>query len=59
MEIVERGGCARWLDVPKCDWINATLPATVVCASRRPSVVHMRAIIVYHLPAYSRNCCCC
>ena len=31
MEIVERGGCARCLDVPKCDWIDGALPATAVC----------------------------
>ena len=44
MEIVERGGCARWLDVQNCDWIDRTLPGIAVFTSRRPSVGHMRAI---------------
>ena len=55
MEILERWWCARWLDVQICDWIDGTLPATAVCTSRRPSMEHMQAIILYCLPAYRRN----
>ena len=55
MEIIERRWCARWLDVQICDWMDGTLPATPVCTSRRPSMEHMQAIILYHLPAYPRK----